>query len=99
MCRSHTAVGWEGALGALRQLGGSKSHGDLEAGAAPLGLPDCLPLPRGSGVCVARTLGANRIALPASPRRAGPRGTPLAQRRFVLTLMRGRGRLTLLYAH
>lgn len=65
MCRSHTAVGWEGALGALRQLGGSKSHGDLEAGAAPLGLPDCLPLPRGSGVCVARTLGANRIALPA----------------------------------
>lgn len=65
MCRSHTAVGWEGALGALRQLGGSKSHGDLEAGAAPLGLPDCLPLPRGSGVCSARTLGANRIALPA----------------------------------
>lgn len=65
MCRSHTAVGWEVALGALRQLGGSKSHGDLEAGAAPLGLPDCLPLPRGSGVCVARTLGANRIALPA----------------------------------
>lgn len=65
MCRSHTAVGWEGALGALRQLGGSKSHGDLEAEAAPLGLPDCLPLPRGSGVCSARTLGANRIALPA----------------------------------
>lgn len=68
MCRSHTAVGWEGALGALRQLGGSKSHGDLEAGAAPPGLPACLPLPRGrrgSGVCVARTLGANRIALPA----------------------------------
>lgn len=65
MCRSHMAVGWEVALGALRQLGGSKSHRDLEAGAAPLGLPDCLPLPRGSGVCSARTLGANRIALPA----------------------------------
>lgn len=74
-----------GALGPLQQLGakneklGSKSPVGLEAGAAPLGPPDCLPLSRRreSAVCVTQILGTSRNALPGrgASHGAGPRVT------------------------
>lgn len=79
--------GWEGRWGrynswALKTRNsklGSKSPVGLEAGAAPLGPPDCLPLSRRreSAVCVTQILGASRNALPAwgASHRAGPRVT------------------------